>query len=101
MWLAVVTTFFLLHFLCNFTFHHCYWNMVNSFQGSIELCLHRSSNPGLTHFSSRESTNGCGLSQSGLQSGLGAFTLEVNLGVECGLEPSCERGLRESRLNPG
>ena len=45
--------------------------------------LHQSSNPGSTHFRSRtefQSTNGCGLSQPGLQSGLGAFTLEVNLG---------------------
>ena len=46
-------------------------------------CLHESSNPGSTHFRSRtefQSTNGCGLSQPTLQSGLGAFTLEVNPG---------------------
>ena len=53
--------------------------------GGLELkpCLHESSNPGSTHFRSRtefQSTNGCGLSQSGLQSGLGGFTLEVNPG---------------------
>ena len=50
---------------------------------SHKLCLHESSNPGSTHFQSRtkfQSTNGCGLSQSGLQSGLGVFTLEVNPG---------------------
>ena len=38
---------------------------------------------GLTRFWSRtefQSTNGCGLSQSGLQSGMGAFTLEANPG---------------------
>ena len=45
--------------------------------------LHESSNPGSTHFRSRtefQSTNGCGLSQPGLESGLGVFTLEVNPG---------------------
>ena len=45
--------------------------------------MHVSSNPGTTNFQSQtefQSTNGCGLSQSGLQSILGAFTLEVNLG---------------------
>ena len=46
-------------------------------------CLHESSNPGSTHFRLRtefQSTNGCGLSQPGLQSRLGAFTLVVNPG---------------------
>ena len=49
----------------------------------LYLCLHESSNSGSTHFQSQtefQSTNRCGLSQSGLQSRLGAFTLEVNLG---------------------
>ena len=39
------------------------------------------------------STNGCGLSQSWLQSGLGEFALEANPGSESGLEPSCKQGL--------
>ena len=45
--------------------------------------VYTSSNPGSTHFRSRtefQSTDGCGLSQPGLQSGLGAFTLEANPG---------------------
>ena len=49
----------------------------------LKPCLHESSNPGSTHFRSRtefQSTNGCGLSQPGLQSELGAFTLAVNPG---------------------
>ena len=49
----------------------------------VRLCLHESYNPGSTHFRSRtefQSTNGCGLSQSGLQSRLGVFTLEANPG---------------------
>ena len=41
--------------------------------------------------SSNSPMHGCRLSQSGLQSGLGAFTLEANL-VEFGLELSCKRG---------
>ena len=50
---------------------------------NLKPCLHESSNPGSTHFRSRtefQSTNGCGLSQPGLQPGLGTFTLEVNSG---------------------
>ena len=50
-------------------------------------CLHESSNPGSTHFRSRTeflSTNVCGLSQPGLQSG--------HTGGESGLELSCKRG---------
>ena len=49
----------------------------------LKLCLHESSNPGSTHFQLRtefQSTNGCGLSQSGLQPRSGAFTLAVNPG---------------------
>ena len=45
----------------------------------LKLRSHESSNPGSTHFRSRtefQSTKGCGLSQPGLQSGLGA--LEAN-----------------------
>ena len=45
--------------------------------------LLESSNPGSTHIRSRtefQSINVCGPSQSGLQSGLGAFILEVNPG---------------------
>ena len=50
---------------------------------SRKPCLHESSNPGSTHLSFRsrtefQFTNGCGLSQPGLQSGLEAFTLEAN-----------------------
>ena len=53
------------------------------FAGTHKPCLHESSNPGSTYFwlqAEFQSTNGCGLSQSGLQSGLGVFTLEANLG---------------------
>ena len=50
---------------------------------NLKMCLHESSNPGPTRFRLRtefQSTNGYGLSQSGLQSGWGAFTLEMNPG---------------------
>ena len=62
----------------------------------LKLCLHESSNPGSTHFRSQtklQSTNGCGLSQSGLQSGLGAFTLEVNPGYNSGLNSTTTMNL--------
>ena len=57
------------------------------------IYTYESSNPGSTHFRSQtefQSTNECGLSQPGLQSGLGEFTLEAN-SVESGLEPSCKQ----------
>ena len=60
---------------------------------NVKSCLHATSasNPGSTRFRSQtefQSTNGCGLSQPGLQPRLGgvAHTLEANPGLNPGLE---------------
>ena len=59
------------------------WQCHSFFFQSVAVFTNRSSNLGSTHFRSRnefQSTNGCGLSQSELQSELGVFTLDVNPG---------------------
>ena len=70
--------------------------------GGVRACCTRSpvctwsSNPDSIHFQSQtefQSTNGCGLSQSGLNPDWWAFTFQANLAewIECGLELQCKR----------
>ena len=67
--------------------------------GTHKLRLHENSNPGSTHFRSRtefQSTNGCRLSQPGLQSGFGG----VHTGGEFGLNLDQNSRVNGAIVNP-